>query len=133
MAARDTKLDIYGGEIERILPSLIRFTGHSTKKQIGHSFLLLRDEGNVLVASQSGPRSFEEIDEVRRLGGIASQWVCYQHDVNRDGLHEELYANFGCKLHHHIRDEKGVRKRTSCPVEHFRDDGLKYAPDFEAH
>ena len=27
----------------------------------------------------------------------------------------------------------GVSKRTSCPTEHFGDDGFKYGSDFEAH
>jgi len=119
--------------MEPILPDVIRFSGPCTKKKLGHSFLLLRKEGNILVACHSGPRSPEELDEVERLGGIDSQWVCHQHDVNRDGLHEALYARFGCKLHHHYRDETGVHKRTQCPVEHFGDEGLGYGADFEAH
>lgn len=119
--------------MDHILPNVIRFSGPYTKKELGHSFLLLRDAGNVFVACHSDPRSPEELEQIEQLGGIDSQWVCHQHDVSRDGLHEQLHETFGCKLHYHFRDEKGVQKRTSCPVEHFGDDGLTYSEDFEAH
>ena len=119
--------------MEQILRQVIRFTGPFTKKELGHSYLLLRDEGNILVACHSGPESPEELDEVEKLGGISSQWVCHQHDVNRNGLHERLHDRFGCSLHHHERDRSGVSKRTTCPVDPFGDDGANVGSDFEAH
>ena len=83
--------------------------------------------------SHSGPETSEDLQAVEQLGGIASQWVCHQHDVSKSGLHERLHDRFGCELHHHHRDETGVAKRTQCPVELFGDDGLAYAADFQAH
>ncbi|NKB66185.1 MAG: hypothetical protein GKR89_03915 [Candidatus Latescibacteria bacterium] len=115
--------------MERLFPNLYRVSTPN-KKETSHTYLLQRQAGNLLVCHNGGP-SAEDLDEIERLGGIDSQWVCHQHDVNRNGVHEDLYARFGCKLHHHRR-EKGVRKKTQCPVVPFGDEGLKQEPDFEA-
>ena len=110
--------------MERIFADVYHFAGSPKQGEVSHTYLLRRKEGNLLVCHNSGP-STEDYAEIERLGGIDSQWVCHQHDVNRDGLHEDLYAKFGAKLNHHKR-EKGVRKRTDCPVELFSDEGAKH-------
>ena len=69
--------------MEQVLQKVYRFSGPYTKKKTAHSYLLLRDEGNLFVACHHGPRSEEELAEVEALGGIGSQWVCHQHDVKR--------------------------------------------------
>ena len=117
--------------MERILPDVYHFVSTPKKGQIGHSYLLKRKEGNLLICHHGGPSS-EDLEEIESLGGIGSQWVCHQHDANNDGLHDELYARFGCMLYHHHRDRKMVAKRTDCPRVQFGDDGLEHGPDFEA-
>jgi hypothetical protein len=117
--------------MERILPDVYHFEGNPKKSESSHSYLLRRKEGNILVCHHGGPSS-EDLKEIEKLGGIGSQWVCHQHDASSAGLHEELYARFGCMLFHHRRDQKMVTKRTDCPRVQFGDDGLEHGPDFEA-
>ena len=118
--------------MERIFASLYRIDGARTHRGTGHSYLLVRKEGNLFVCHQSGP-STEDIAEIERLGGIDSQWICHNHDANRDGVHEDLYHRFGCTLHHHSAERAAVRKRTKCAYEQFGDEGLQHGSDFEAH
>jgi glyoxylase-like metal-dependent hydrolase (beta-lactamase superfamily II) len=118
-----------GPFMERIFPNLYRISS-APKEEVRHTYLLTRADGNLLVCHSGGPTD-TELNEIEALGGIDSQWVCHQHDVNRDGLHENLHRRFGCELHHHRR-EKGVRKKTECPVVQFDDDGLTLGSDFEA-
>ena len=117
--------------MERIFANLYRCSSAANKKQITHTYFLQRGEGNLLICHQTAP-SLEDIAEIDELGGIGSQWVCHQHDLVRDGLHEDLYARFGCMLYHHRADAKGVRKKTKCPEVQYGDDGLEHGSDFEA-
>ena len=118
--------------MERIFSNLYRIGGASNHRGAGHSYLLVRKEGNLFVCHQSGP-SEDEIAEIERLGGLDSQWICHNHDANREGIHEELYRRFGCPLHHHRAERAGVRKKTRCAYEQFDDEGLQHSPDFEVH
>ena len=117
--------------MERIFANLYRFGGGPDKRGTSHTYLLVRKEGNLLVCHRSGP-STEEFSEIEGLGGIDSQWICHAHDTNRDGLHEDLYSQFGCKLHHHRADRSSVRQKTKCPYVSFGDEGLEHGSDFEA-
>ena len=117
--------------MERIFANLYRLGGAPDKRGTSHTYLLVRKEGNLLVCNRSGP-SARDIAEIERLGGIDSQWISHHHDANRDGLHEDLCARFGCKLHHHSADRSGVRQKTKCPYVQFGDEGLEHGSDFEA-
>jgi hypothetical protein len=111
--------------MERVFANLYRLGSASNKRGASHSYLLVRKEGNLLVCHQSGP-STEDIDEIERLGRIDSQWISHHHDTMRNGLHEDLHARFGCMLHHHSTDRKGVRKKTKCPEVQFGIEPLTY-------
>ncbi|MBT4099702.1 MAG: hypothetical protein HOM68_15310 [Gemmatimonadetes bacterium] len=115
--------------MERVFANLYRM-GAPNRRGTSYSYLLVRKEGNLLVAHQSAP-SRADIAEIKKLGGIESQWVCHQHDTLTDGAHEDLHDRFGCVLHHHTQDRPAVRKKTKCPVEQHGNEGLQYAPDFE--
>ncbi len=117
--------------MERIIANLYRCSSAKSKKENTHTYFLQRDEGNLLVCHQTAPSS-EDLDQIEGLGGIGSQWVCHQHDLIGNGLHDELYERFGCMLHHHRADVKGVRKKTKCPEVQFGNDGLEHGSDFEA-
>ena len=117
--------------MERIFANLYRFGGAPNKRGTSHSYLLVRKEGNLLLCHQSGPPP-KEFDEIERLDGIDSQWISHHHDTIRNGLHEDLYARFGCKLHHHRADRSGLRRKTKCPYVQFGDEGLEHGSDFEA-
>ena len=117
--------------MERIFANLYRFGGAPNKRGTSHTYLLVRKEGSLLVCHQSGP-SAGDMDEIERLGGLDSQWVSHHHDINRDGLHQDLHDRFGCKLHHHRTDRRGVRGKTKCPVVQFGDEGVRHGSDFEA-
>ncbi len=117
--------------MERVFANLYRFSGSPIWRGVSHSYLLLRKEGNLLVCHRHLP-AVEEFDEIERLGGIESQWICHHHDTNDAGLHDKLQARFGCALHHHRIDRTGVRKKTKCPFEQFGDDGVQHGSDFEA-
>ncbi len=117
--------------MERIFANIYRFGGAPNKRGKSHSYLLLRKEGNLLVSHQSGPTK-KEMAEIKRLGGIESQWICHHHDAYADGLHDDLYAQFGCQLHHHSKDRSRVSKVSKCPHVKFGDEGLQHGADFEA-
>ena len=117
--------------MERIFANLYRLGGDPDKRGRSHSYLLLRKEGNILVCHRSGP-STSEMKEIKRLGGIDSQWIVHHHDANREGVHEALHTLFGCELYHHSIDRKALRRKTKCPGVQFGDEGLQYGSDFEA-
>lgn len=115
--------------MERVNASLFRF-GSPNRRGVSYTYLLLREEGNLLVGHQSCP-SAQDIEDIDGLGGIESQWICHRHDMLRDRGHETLYEKFGCPLYHHKQDGAGIRKKTKCPTDHYGDEGLEYGPDFE--
>ena len=117
--------------MERIFANLYRCGSTPNKRGLSHSYLLVRKEGNLLVCHQSGP-SAADMKEIKKLGGIDSQFICHNHDTLRNGLHEELHAKFGCELHHHLGEKKAVRRKTKCPQNLFGDEGLNVGSDFQA-
>jgi hypothetical protein len=116
--------------MERIFGNLYR-VGTSNKRGISHTYFLVRNEGNLLICHQTRP-SDEDIKEIEELGGINSQWACHNHDIVKDGFHEEMHERFGCMLYHHNNEKNSVRKKTKCPQVLYGDEGLQFAPDFEA-
>lgn len=116
--------------MERVFANLYRIGGAQNRRGSAHSYLLVRKEGNLFVCHQSGP-SPKEIAEIKRLGGIESQWICHHHDANREDVHEDLHKRFGCALHHHSAERAAVRKKTKCPNEQFGDEGIQHGTDFE--
>lgn len=115
--------------MERVFANLYRMGG-TNNRGTSYSYFLVRKEGNLLIGHQSKPTK-KDISEMAKLGGIDSQWVCHQHDVIEDGVHEQLHERFGCVLHHHTQDRPAVRKKTKCPVEQHGNEGLQYGSDFE--
>ena len=116
--------------MERVFANLYRI-GAPNRRGVSYTYLLVRKEGNLLVSHQTRP-STEDIDEIERLGGVDSQWICHHHDTITGGLHEDLHARFGCVLHHHRTDRASVRKKTKCPTVQYGNEGLLYGSDFEA-
>ncbi len=117
--------------MERVFSNLYRFGGESGKRGQSHSYLLVRKTGNLFICYQSVPTP-EEVKEIKQLGGIASQWVCHHHDVNRKGGHDGLLRAFGCALRLHKADRSAARVKTKCTLETFGDSGLTLDEDFEA-
>jgi len=115
--------------MERVFANLYRI-GALNRRGTSYTYLLVRKDGNLLIAHQSPP-STNDIGEIEKLGGVDSQWICHQHDALTDGVHEDLHTRFGCVLHHHSRDRPAVRKKTKCPTEQHGDEGLQYGSDFE--
>lgn len=118
--------------MERIFANLYRIGGAVNHRGNAQSYLLLRKDGNLLVCHQSGPTD-EEMDEIEKLGGLDSQWICHHHDTIRHGGHERLHERFGCVLHHHRKERPGVRTKSKCPSERFGSDGIQVGSDFEGH
>ena len=85
----------------------------------------------MLVCHQSGPNA-ADIKEIKKLGGIDSQWICHNHDTLRDGLHEKLHKQFGCELRFHSVERPKVRKKTKCPLDPFDGDQPEVGSDFQA-
>ncbi len=118
--------------MERIFANLYRLGSTPNKRGMSHSYLLTRKEGNLLICHQSGPTA-SDIKEIKKLGGIDSQFICHSHDTLRDDGHTHLHDQFGCALHHHSDEKKAVRRKTKCPQEPFGDEGLRMGDNFEAH
>ena len=116
--------------MERVFANLYRI-GSPNDRGMSYTYFLVRKEGNLLVGHQSQP-SRKDIAEMKKLGGLDSQWICHQHDTITDGVHEDLHDRFGCVLHHHTQDRPAVRKKTKCPTEQHGNEGLTYGSDFEA-
>lgn len=116
--------------MEQMFSNLYRVSSPN-RRGTSHTYFLKRKESNLLVCHQARP-SPEDLDEIESLGGIESQWVCHNHDLVRDGLHQDLFDRFGCSLHYHGTDRKRVRTRTKCPDVEFGDDGDQHRTDFEA-
>ena len=116
--------------MERIFSNLYRFST-TNKRGLSHTYLLLRKEGNILVCHQTRPPQ-EHIKEIEKLGGVSSQWVCHNHDVIKEGFHEDMHDRFGCEIHHHQDEKKAVRRKTKCPQVPYGDDGLQIDDNFEA-
>ena len=112
--------------MERIFPNLYRFS--FGKKGRGHTCLLVRKQGNLLICHCNRGSSTDHLDEIERLGGIERQFLSHGHDARRGELHEVLYDRFGCRLHYHRRERRKVRAKTGCPEEEFGDDGLQFGP-----
>ena len=79
--------------MERIFANLYRCSAPN-RRGTSHTYLLVRKEGNLLIGHQTAPQP-EDFDEIEKLGGIHSQWICHHHDTIRNGVHEALHARFG--------------------------------------
>ena len=85
---------------EKVFQNLYRVDGALNKRGQSYTYLLVRKEGNILIGHQSVP-SAADIREVKKLGGIAHQFICHSHHTLRDGEdkardpHAELHAAFG--------------------------------------
>ena len=117
--------------MEKLFQNLYRTGTTENKRGHSHSYFLTRKEGNLLICHQQGPSS-ADIKEIEKLGGIESMWISHSHDTLRNLQHDALHKRFGCSLYLHKLARPAARKRAKCQFETFGDEGLEYAPDFEA-
>ena len=117
--------------MERIFPNLYRFTDEPVARGRHYSYLIVREQGNVLVPSL--PKSLpDHVDEIEALGGVDTQFVNHVHDVARDGFHDAVFERFGARLHYHQVERKKVRTKTKCPAVEYDDAGFQVGTDFRA-
>ncbi len=116
--------------MEKIFPNLYRFTDESHRKETLYSFLLVREDGNLLLPAQGGS-VIDHFDAIDELGGVNKQLVTHNHDVSGP-VHEAVQERFGAKLHHHSAEQEAVTEKTSCETEGFGDEGLALGSDFRA-
>lgn len=121
--------------MERIFPNLYSFSDgpRGPTEKMSYTYLLVRDQGNLLVRHWGLSSVFDYIHEIDNLGGIDRQLIAHDHDAKRGDLHDQLFERFGCKLNYHLAERKAVRAKTKCPVQEFGDAGLQLDSDFQAH
>ena len=121
--------------MERIFTDLYRFSDgpRGPSKKMSYTYLLIREQGNLLIRHWGLSSVFDHLDEIKELGGVDRQFVAHHHDAKRGDLHDRLYAEFGCKLNFHQAERRNVRAKTKCPEQEFGDGGLHMDPDFKAH
>lgn len=117
--------------MERVFDNLFRISAPKGKTRISHTFFIKRKKGNILIGHHTVPTP-EDIAEIEDMGGIESQWVCHSHDLLPKSSHEDLYEQFGCKLHYHQVEQPPVQKKTKCPDAVFEGDRTTHGADFEA-
>ena len=120
--------------MERIFPNLYRITDEPIARGRRYSYLLVREQGNLLLPSaQAGSSLRDHFDEIEGLGGVSAQFINHVHDVPKDGLHEAVCERFGAELHYHEIERKKVRTKTKCPAAEYGDEGLAVGSDFRAN
>lgn len=122
--------------MQKIFPSLYRadFGPRGADKQMSHSYLLVRKQGNLLICHcNRGSNILDHLDEIEALGGIDTQFVPHFHDAKRGDLHQQLYDRFGCEICYHEGERQSMRTKTKCPEREFGNEGLQLGSDFEAH
>ena len=117
--------------MERIFANLFRISAPKGKIRLSHTYFIKRKKGNILISHHSVPTP-EDIAEIENMGGIESQWVCHSHDLLPKPIHEDLHAQFGCRLHYHEVERSPVQKKTKCPDTVFEGDRTMHGTDFEA-
>jgi hypothetical protein len=113
-----------------LLPNLYRFTGQSPRGETLYTYLVVRPDGNLLLPCQDGGVR-DHMDDIKRLGGVATQFVTHNHDVDGN-LCETVHERFGARLAYHAAEHDAIAKKTTCPADEFGDDGLQVDADFEA-
>lgn len=116
--------------MDLLFPDLYRFTGESPRGESLYTFLLIREDGNLLLPCQNGSVA-DHFDEIEELGGIQTQFVTHNHDVD-DEVHKAVHDRFGAKLHYHETERGDISKKNGCPSEEFGDDGVAVGSDFRA-
>ena len=117
--------------MKQIFTNLYRFEGESPRGERLHSFLLVRDGGNLLLPCQDAP-VHDHFEDIEKLGGIDTQFVTHNHDVAAGGLHEAVHERFGARLSYHSAERDAVSEKTGCATKEFGDEGLQLSDDFRA-
>ena len=116
--------------MEQIFMNLYRITDELQSRGRKYSYLIVREEGNLLLICRRALVSnhFEKIDQ---LGGVETQFVYHSHDA--PGTHiDEVHSRFGSKLYYHQAEREEIREKTQCPGVEFGDEGLQLGSDFHA-
>jgi hypothetical protein len=116
--------------MESLFPNLYRFTGASARNETLFTYLIVREGGNLLLPCQDGPVR-EHFDDIEELGGVATQFVTHNHDVD-GALVEAVHDRFGAELCYHSAEQDAIAEKTKCQSVVFGDEGLRVGSDFQA-